>query len=315
MQRDTLDALHQLGGDVTGDPTKHHGAGGERLSTPTVGSHPVHDDTTVPVDATTSVRAVPTATFRAKRLVAGGVASLRRVLRRPCDAGNRIVTFHAIDTEVDGDTNRIYDMTKHTFADHVRVLHELTTGSNGARITTIGIVDDRTVTVTFDDGYASTLTIAAPLLAARGMPFCVFVTPMLVDSPDRRYLDRGQLLELSRIPGVTIGAHGFRHVPLSGLSRNERRRNLTDARSWLEDAIQREVRSMSYPFGDTPEGIADDAREAGYELAACSVWGFNDGSTDAMMLRRIDLWAGDSGRTVVSKVEGHWNPMMGRATA
>lgn len=315
MQRNTLDAAHQLGGDVTGNPTKHHGAGGERLSMPIVGSHHVHDDTTVPSNATTSVRAMPTATFRAKRLVAGGVASVRRALRRPCDTGNRIVTFHAIDTEVDGDTNRIYDMTKRTFTDHVRVLHELATGANGVRITPVGIVEDRTVAITFDDGYASTLTAAAPLLAAHDMPFCVFVTPMLVDSPDRRYLDRGQLVELSRVPGVTIGAHGYRHVPLSGLSRDERRRSLVDARSWLEDAIQRDVRSMSYPFGDTPDGIADEATEAGYELAACSVWGFNDGSTDPMMLRRIDLWAGDSGRAVVSKIEGHWNPMMGRATA
>lgn len=309
------DALHECGSVIAGDSSDDHRTRRQRFTTPTVGSCRIHDDTTVPSDATTSVRAVPTATFRAKRLVAGAVASARRALHRPCDAGNRIVTFHAIDTEVDGDTNRIYDMSARTFAEHVRALHELSSTPHGMRIAPVGVVDDRTVAVTFDDGYASTLTIAAPMLVAAGMPFCVFVTPMLVDSPDRRYLDRGQLVELSRLPGVTIGAHGYRHVPLSGLGHDERRRSLADARSWLEDVIQRDVRSMSYPFGDTPDGIGDDAIGAGYQLAACSVWGFNDGSTDAMMLRRIDLWAGDSRRTVVSKVQGHWNAMMGRATA
>lgn len=270
---------------------------------------------TVPSSLTTSVRAVPTASFRAKHLVASGVATCRRILQRPCETGNRIVTFHAIDTKVDGDSYGIYDMDASTFTDHVRALSELTTEQVGMRVVPVGNTDDRTVAITFDDGYASTLTIAAPQLVSHAMPFCVYVTPMLVDSDDRRYLDRRQLFELSRTPGVTIGAHGYRHVPLSELSRDERKRNLKDARSWLEDITQRDVRSMSYPFGDTPSGIREDATDAGYELAACSVWGFNDCATDKMMLRRIDLWAGDSGRTVTSKIVGYWNRTMAGKTA
>lgn len=313
--RNVCNALREHRRDIDGKTSEHHRTGCQRLRIPPVGSHQFHDDTTVPSDTTTSVRTVPTASFRAKQLVAAAVASGHRLLRRPCGTGNRIVTFHAIDTEVDGDSNRIYDIDSRTFTNHLRVLHDLNSAPDGLRIVPVGIVDDRTVAISFDDGYASTLTIAAPQLVALGLPFCVFVTPMFVDSDDRRYLDRRQLVELSRLPGVTIGAHGYRHVPLSGLNRDERRRNLADARSWLEDAIQRDVRSMSYPFGDTPDGIDDDAAEAGYELAACSAWGFNDYSSNRLMLRRIDLWAGDSRRTVMSKIEGRWNRTMGGRTS
>ena len=257
---------------------------------------------------------MPSGVFRAKRLLAEGVAAGRQLFRLPANEGNRIVTFHAIDTLVDGDMNGIYNMTRQTFTKHVCVMKRLSDSPQGFQVVPVGGLGDRTIAISFDDGYASTLTVAAKLLAASNIPFCVYVTPMLIDSADRRYLDRRQLFELSRIPGVTIGAHGYRHVPLSSLTVVERRRQLTDARMWLEDIVQCEVRSMSYPFGDTPPGIQDVARDAGYELGACSVWGVNHHQTDRMMLRRIDLWEGDSERSVVSKVEGQWDWIMGART-
>lgn len=257
---------------------------------------------------------MPSGVFRAKRLVAAGIAAGRQLFRVPVNEGNRIITFHAIDTPVDGDTNGIYNMSRQTFTKHVRALKQLSDSPQGFRVQPVGVLRDRTLAITFDDGYASTLTIAAALLAESNMPFCVYVTPMLIDSADRRYLDRQQLFELSRIPNVTIGAHGYRHVPLSSLSMDERRRQLADAKSWIEDIVQSEVRSMSYPFGDAPPGIQDVALETGYQLAACSVWGVNHHQTDRMMLRRIDLWEGDSERSVVSKVEGQWDWIMGART-
>jgi peptidoglycan/xylan/chitin deacetylase (PgdA/CDA1 family) len=62
---------------------------------------------------------------------------------------------------------------------------------------------------------------------------------------------------------VTIGAHGYRHVPLSTIPENARIQELTDARNWLEDVIQLPVSTMSYPFGDTPFDIANALKVAG----------------------------------------------------
>lgn len=230
-----------------------------------------------------------------------------------CNMGNRIITFHAIDAEVDGDRYRLYNMSKRTFVQHVEVINNLTSVSSDLQIVRVGDVRDRTLAISFDDGYSSTLEIAAPHLLKYQMPFSVFVTPVLVDSGDARYLDRSQLLSLAQFPGVTIGAHSYRHVPLSSLTRHERRTDLLRAKSWLEDLIQRDVTSMSYPFGDVPESTREDATEAGYQVAAGSEWGSNTADTDQMMLRRIDLWAGDSRRVVANKINGHWDQLMNRS--
>ena len=260
----------------------------------------------------TSIYLVPVASFRAKRSLANLTATFHRMTRRPCDSGHRIVTFHSIDTPVDGDVHRIYDMSRRSFSNHVQALRRMSEQEAGVKVVSVGDLVDRTVAITFDDGYASTLTIAASELTRHSMPFTVFVTPMLIDSSDRRYLSRKQLIELADLPGVAIGAHGYQHVPFSSLLPKDRSESLIASRRWLEDLLQREVTSMSYPFGDTPLGIADEARNAGFTSAACSIWGFNDESTDRMMLRRLDLWDGDSRQVVAAKIEGHWNRLMDR---
>lgn len=245
--------------------------------------------------------------FVAKRLIARTLGDIHQTLYRTTLTGHRIVTFHAIETHVDGDQNEIYNMSRGTFESHVRVLSNLKDSLGIIPLTPIDMNGESSLAISFDDGYASTLTTAAPMLLANSIPFTVFVTPDLVMSRDDRYLDVTQLIELSQLSGVSIGAHGYRHTPLAEIDPAKRLPELTTAREWLENTLQQEVTSMSYPFGSTPDGICADVMTAGYSTAACSQWGFNDSHTDPLMLRRLDLWEGDSERVVRSKILGHWN--------
>lgn len=221
--------------------------------------------------------------------------------------GGRIMTFHAIDTPVDGDTNNIYNMTRQTFLRHIQALREIIDFVPALHVAPINDRTNSSISITFDDGYATMLTIAAPLLAESLLPFHVYVSPALIESGDQRYLSRAQLIDLAQIPGVTIGAHSYQHLPLSSFAPEHRVRELSRARVWLEDVLQTPVTTMSYPFGDTPENITEAVRKAGYTSAACSVWGFNDSSTNPLLLRRLDFWQGDSKHTVKAKLLGHWN--------
>lgn len=245
--------------------------------------------------------------FIAKRIAATALGDMHRRVSRQTIPGWRIATFHAINTPVDGDVNGIYNMDIFTFTAQVAAVAELSQNYSHLKVMPLNLSQESGVSFTFDDGYATTLTLAAPQLLRHNLPFHVYVSPALVESGDSRYLTRSQLLELSRIPGVTIGAHGYRHVPLSTIPEHSRVKELTDARKWLEDTIQLPVSTMSYPFGDTPLGIENALKEAGYSSGACSVWGFNSGTTNPLMLQRIDLWEGDSARTVATKLLGHWN--------
>jgi peptidoglycan/xylan/chitin deacetylase (PgdA/CDA1 family) len=257
---------------------------------------------------------VPTFQFKTKRLLGSLRTTAQNAFSPLVDNGGRIVTYHSLDTPVDGDTNRIYNMSKRTFSESLDAIERLRATNPDLEVKPFGSDWTSGLSLTFDDGYASTLTVAASKLVEYGFPFHVFVSPALMQSGDKRFLDRHSLQELARIPGVTIGAHGYHHVPLGTIPEQSRVTVLIDARRWLEDVIQQPINTVSYPFGDTPPGIERDVMAAGYELAACSLWGFNNIETSPLMLNRLDLWDGDSSRIVVAKILGHWN-WMGRRSA
>jgi peptidoglycan/xylan/chitin deacetylase (PgdA/CDA1 family) len=245
--------------------------------------------------------------FGAKRSVAVLAGEVNRCLIPRSFSAGRIAAFHAIDTQVDGDINGIYNMTSKCFKSHILAINEARQRHDELSLLQFGKNPSKGVSITFDDGYATTLSMAAPVLAKFGMPFHVFVSPGLVESGDPRFMDRRQLKELAQIPEVTIGTHGYHHVPLSSLPPLRQFQDLSAAKHWLEDIIQIPVTTMSYPFGDTPQDIQSVVRESGYSVAACSIWGFNDEQADRLMLKRIDFWNGDAPRIAITKLLGYWN--------
>lgn len=245
--------------------------------------------------------------FGIRRRVASLLGEGSRFFRRGILPGHRIVNFHAIDTEVDGDTYKIYSVSESSFKLYASLINDLSNFDPVLAITDVQTALDRGTSITFDDGYLSTLTVAGPILCRMSLPFSVFLAPDLITSGDSRYMNRDHVKELSQLSGVHIGAHGFNHVRLSSIPVKARATELRRSREWIEDLIQRPVTTMSYPYGDMPEGIREDVKAAGFTLAASSLWGFNSSLTDRFTLRRIDFWNGDSERVARTKLLGHWN--------
>lgn len=146
----------------------------------------------------------------------------------------------------------------------------------------LGTLPARTVVVTFDDGYASTL-LAAPVLAELGFPGTVFVVTRCVESaglldwpgmeewlrPDTRDELRSMTWDdASRLAaeGWEIGSHTVTHPLLTQVTDDRLRRELTDSR----EAIARRLgscTSLAYPYGPADSRVATEARRAGYEVA------------------------------------------------
>lgn len=163
------------------------------------------------------------------------------------------------------------------------------------------------VAVTFDDGYRDTLTTAAPLLVARGLPFTVFVPPGHLDDAAGLYLRKPQLRELAALPGARIGAHGGRHVPLTALGDAELARELGDSRARLSDLLGRPVTAMSYPYGLLDRRVRDAAAAAGFTLAATSRYGTTLPADDPLLMRRTEAVAWDTVDDLRLKLTGAWD--------
>lgn len=158
--------------------------------------------------------------------------------------------------------------------------------------------EDGAVAITFDDGYADNLLIAANL------PVTVFVTvePVLdgrrfwwdeiagiepglrgklhtrlkglpgrerqgrlatlawKDDADRgRPLTLDELRDLASRPGVEIGAHTLSHPSLALLPAVEQERELAGARTRLEEMLGRPVTLLAYPFGK-PGDVSEETQ-------------------------------------------------------
>ena len=209
-------------------------------------------------------------------------------------------------TTVDGDTLGIYSMTLTQFTAQIDAIQAVC-ALTGISIDVFGSAKNNSLSITFDDGYTDALTVIAPLLCARQIPFHVFVSSARINGTDRKYLSPAQVVELSNMPGVTIGAHGATHRSLTSLSSSELAAELQASKVDLEAVLQKPVATMSYPFGHVDESVRKAANDAGFTFAATSKWGFNEATSDPLLQRRIDMWSGDTKRTVENKILGHWN--------
>ena len=247
-----------------------------------------------------------TLTFRAKRLGATAISAAPRILGRKPAKGIRVLTYHSVGNHVDGDPHGIYNMDQSEFERHVASIVRFST-ANTIPLVPFGTTSGDGIAVTFDDGYADVLTTVAPILTRHGIPFHVFVTPTKLASGDSRYLTTTQLIELAGNGLVTVGAHGYEHRPLTEMTPEDAERDLRRSRELLQEILQRDVATMSYPFGLVNQATRDAAERAGFTSAACSKWGFNYADTDRLMIRRIDMWARDGQSTVNDKLAGNWN--------
>lgn len=104
------------------------------------------------------------------------------------------------------------------------------------------------IEITFDDGYASDVVLAAPALQKRGLTATFFVCAGRIGKPG--YLDTYQLRSLASA-GMSIGSHGWDHVDWR-VTRNEVAfdREIVGARKFIEDALSAgPIDSVAIPFG------------------------------------------------------------------
>jgi peptidoglycan/xylan/chitin deacetylase (PgdA/CDA1 family) len=131
------------------------------------------------------------------------------------------------------------------------------------------------VGLTFDDGYENFLHAALPVLEGFGFTATLFVIGGMLggenswdeEGPRMRLLDACGVREAAA-RGIEIGAHGVRHVKLSGLDDPVSLREEVEAgRRILGEVLGRPVEGFCYPYGDLNGRAARAVRQAGYAYA------------------------------------------------
>ena len=119
-----------------------------------------------------------------------------------------------------------------------------------------------TARITFDDGNASDVELALPAMARRGLSGSFFVIAGRCVEPGSVSLDG--VRELAR-SGMTVGSHGLRHRPWSGLAGAELEEELVEAPRLLAEAVGGPVRHAACPFGVYDRRALAALRRHGFE--------------------------------------------------
>ena len=161
-----------------------------------------------------------------------------------------------------------------------------------------GEIPPLTVAITFDDGCASAVRVAAPLLAERGQKatfFCVAGhlggvndwPTQTTGVPRLELASADELAELAAL-GFEIGAHGMDHTPLRGLSAVDLERQIREPRPRLEEAVSTDVRCFAYPYGVKPDAAAAQVVADVYDAACATTLERVTPSSDPLALPRVD---------------------------
>jgi peptidoglycan/xylan/chitin deacetylase (PgdA/CDA1 family) len=121
--------------------------------------------------------------------------------------------------------------------------------------------DRRDVRLSFDDGNASDVAIAAPALRRRSLRAEFF--PVADRIGKAGSVDRAGLRELVA-SGMTIGSHGMRHLPWSTLPDDELHEELAVARTIISAASGTRVTSAACPLGRYDRRVLTRLRRLGY---------------------------------------------------
>lgn len=244
-----------------------------------------------------------------KFLLASLATSASRLVRRRDESsrGTRVLMYH--DLNEDGAVADIYSIPLASFVRGMTAL-SVWARSKGHHFVPFTATPQPGLAVTFDDGYKSTLRLAAPVFVEHRIPFHIFVTKSYTEQYNDRYLSEADLKALSQMPLATLGVHGSSHRHFSQLDESTLKQELADSRAWLEQITGKPVTSLSYPHGDFTPRVSDIVAECGFNAAACSNVGTFTDVSQSLRIPRVDIWSYDSPKSTVAKARGDWDSLL-----
>jgi peptidoglycan/xylan/chitin deacetylase (PgdA/CDA1 family) len=98
-----------------------------------------------------------------------------------------------------------------------------------------------------------------------------------------------QIQELSRSRFATIGCHGYYHNDLARHSLEEVHTELVRSKQFLEDAIQKKVDALAFPYGSYSRETGSVAKTLGFTKLLAAEFLFPEDQLDAVMRERFIL--------------------------
>ena len=233
----------------------------------------------------------------------------------------RILMYHMIREPVQGAKFNSLRVSPKIFEKQIRYLSE-----NGWRFFTMAELvnsnqnlPEKSVVITFDDGYEDNFTNALPILKKYNAKATIY---LVVDRHNREWSSKRKKKnnnnELMREPKlqdeqvaaliqsglIEIGSHTLTHDNLPTLSEDKKHEEIIGSRNQISEKFNIECESFCYPFGLYDEIDLNMVEQAGYTNATTVEKGINDFSiTNPHLLKRITISGKDNFYAFILKLK------------
>lgn len=130
---------------------------------------------------------------------------------------------------------------------------------------------EKTVAITFDDGYNNNYEQAAPILEKFGYPYTIFVNPKLIDEGKSYVMSWDKLKELAQ-KGALIANHSAEHDYLHHMLENENneqwlvriKNDILHSQQRIKEEIGHDYKYLAYPYGEFNNKLQTLVTELGF---------------------------------------------------
>jgi len=231
--------------------------------------------------------------------------------------------YHSISNDNESNVHPYYriNTSPDAFAKHIKFLHE----NNYSLISLRDVKEtlaqtnnspDRHVVITFDDGYRDFYTEAFPVLQNYGYTATVFLPTGFINNKNnlkgKSHLNWNEILELSN-NGISFGSHTVNHPQLKLLKKEDIEFELRQSKKVIQDNLQKQVESFSYPFAFPEEDkeftkhLKEILKKYGYKQGVSTRIGTTSKEDDIYFMKRKPINSCDDIRFFEAKLKGGYD--------
>jgi len=176
---------------------------------------------------------------------------------------SKVLFYHDIHSK-----NKYTEMSTHIdlFKKHIQIINQ-----SGYEIVSKITKEYGQVELCFDDAFLG-LYKNIGFLKKNQIPVHLFVVSSYLERDC--YINRKQLVELSKLNLITISSHTHSHNRLDQIDENAIKKELVDSKHILEDLLKIRIDSICYPEGIFNKKIINIANSVGYHKQYSSLPGF-----------------------------------------
>ncbi|WP_454052736.1 polysaccharide deacetylase family protein [Clostridium sp. Marseille-Q7071] len=145
-------------------------------------------------------------------------------------------------------------------------------------------VPEKSVVITFDDGYIDNYTNAMPIINEFDFDTTIFMVSDFVGNPN--FLTESQLKELEKNK-INIESHTANHLYLAKLPKEKQKEELQQSKDRLDNLLNEKIEYVAYPYGSYNDDTKNITREIGYKMGFSTDSGWASGDDDLFSIPRV----------------------------